>query len=122
MNARLIALVLILICGFAGAAEAAVLFSGERKLNNLVSELLEVSSITRSGESFTFTRSSEGWVLISSTGKGMVRVVLDKESSEVIVHEAESAPRREAMRFVTKGQHTIRVEGQGEFSVEKLLV
>jgi hypothetical protein len=124
MSARLIASVLILVCGLAGAAEAEVLFSGERKLNNLVSELLEASSISESGKPFTFTRSSNGWVFISSTcnGKGTVRVILDKESDAVIVHDGDGGPRREAMRYVTKGEHTIRVEGKGEFKVEKLAV
>jgi len=57
-------------------------FSGERKLSNLVSELLEVSSISQSGQSITFTRSSDGWIFISSTcqGNGTVRFLLDKES------------------------------------------
>jgi hypothetical protein len=54
MRARLIVAVVIFICGVAGAAEARILFSGEKKLNNLVSELLEVSSISKSDESFAF--------------------------------------------------------------------
>src|SRR5436190_9355733 len=112
MNRRLIASVVILICGYAGTAKAEILFSGERKLNNLVSDLLDVASVSKSGESFTFTRSSDGWVFISSTGKGTARVILDKESDAVIFHGPESSPRHEAMRFVTKGQHTIRVEGK----------
>jgi hypothetical protein len=36
-----------LICGFAGVTEAKVLFSGEKKQNNLVSELLEAASISK---------------------------------------------------------------------------
>src|SRR6058998_3731461 len=89
MRARLIAVVVIFIGGFAGAAEAGILFSGERKLNNLVSVLLEVSSISKSGQSFTFTRSSDGWIFISSTckGKGTVRVIFDQESDAVIVRD-----------------------------------
>ena len=122
MCVRLIVPVVIFVCGFAGAAEAEILFSGERKLNNLVSELLEVSSMSKSGESFTFTRSSDGWIFISSTGKGTVRVILDRESDAVMVHDSGGVPRREAMRYVTKGEHMIRVEGQGEFNVEKLAV
>src|SRR5436309_11244039 len=122
MSARLIATVVIFSCGFGGAAEAGTLFSGERKLNNLVSELLQVSSISKSSQSITFTRSSDGWVFISSTCKGTARVILDKESNAVIVHDAEGGPRREAMRHVTKGAHTIHVEGKGEINVEKLAV
>jgi hypothetical protein len=40
----------------------------------------------------------------------------------VIVHGAESSPRREAMRYVTKGEHTIQVESTGEINVERLSV
>src|SRR6266545_6577993 len=120
MSARWVALVFV--CGFAGAAEAGVLFSGERKLNNLVAELLEVASVSESTKSFTFTRSSDGWVFISSTCKGTVRVILDKESDAVIVHDAEGGPRREAMRYVTEGEHTIQLEGKGNSGVEKLVV
>ena len=122
MSARLITAVVIVLCGLTGAAEAGVLFSGEKKLNNLVSELLEVASISKSSESFTFARSSDGWIFVSSTGKGTARVFLDKESGAVMVHDAERSSRREAMRYVTKGEHTIRVEGQGEFNLEKLAV
>src|SRR5436190_19549962 len=119
MSARLVAVAVIFISGFAGVAGAGILFSGEKKLNNLVSELLEVSSISKSGESFTFTRSSDGWIFISSIGKGTARVFLDKESEAVVVHDAEGGPRRETMRYVTKGKHTIQVGGQGGFNVEK---
>src|SRR6266516_2541192 len=122
MSARLIVAVVIFICGIAGAAEAGIPFSGEKKLNNLVSELLEVPSISKSGQSFAFTRSSDGWIFISSTCKGTVRVILDKESRAMIVHDAAGSPRREAMRYVTKEEHTIQVEGKGEINVEKLAV
>src|SRR6266516_6086494 len=122
MSARLIGSIVISICGFAGAADAEILFSGEKKLNNLVSELLEVSSISKSSQSFAFTRSSDGWIFISSTCKGTVRVILDKESRAVIFHDAKGGSRRDAMRYVTKGEHTIEVEGKGDIDMEKLAV
>ena len=93
MSGRLIASVVIFICGIAGATEAEILFSGEKKLNNLVSELLEVVSISKSSKPISFTRSSDGWIFISSNcrGKGTVRVILDKASGRdtVIDHGAE---------------------------------
>ena len=112
----------VFIGGFAGAAGAEIHFSGERKLNNLVSELLEVSSISKSSKPFTFTRSSDGWIFISSScnGNGTVSLTLDKESRAVIVHYGEGG--REAMRYVTKGKHTIQVECNGEIKVKKLVV
>src|SRR2546425_19935 len=127
MSARLIASVVIFICGFAGVAEAEILFSGEKKLNNLVSELLEVSSISRSSNSFAFARSRDGWIFISSTykGKGTVSIILDQESKgdTVIVHDADDGRElSEAMRHVTKGKHTIQVECKGDISVDKLAV
>ncbi len=114
----------ILTCGLAGAAPSEIRFSGERKLNNLVSDLLEVSSISKPGESFRFTRSGDGWVFVALNckGDGTVRVILDKESETALVHEARAGPRGEAMRYLTKGEHTIRVELQGLRSVEKLVV
>ena len=81
MSARVVASVVALICGLAGAAEVKSLLSGGKRLNNLVSALLEVSSISGSSKPFTFTRSSDGWIFVSSIcrGTGTVRVILDRE-------------------------------------------
>src|SRR6266481_92843 len=99
MKPRLIVSMVVFVCGLAGAGEAGTVFSGEKKLNNLVSELLEVSSISGSGKPFTFARSSDGWIFVSwtSKGKGTVRVILDTErgGDPVIVHEGEGGPRGE---------------------------
>src|ERR1044071_3665014 len=119
MNARLIAS-FIFICGLAEAAHAGNLFTGERKLNNLVSELLAVSSVSKLSQPFAFSRSSDGWIFISAIarGRGTVRVILDQET--VIVHDNPGSA--EAMRYVAKGAHTARVECQGEITLEKLAV
>ena len=126
MSARSLASIAILIGGFAGAAEVGDLLSGERRLNNLVSELLQVTSISNSSKPFTFARSSDGWIFISAIcrGKGTVRVILNKESGRdtVFVREADGESRGEAMRYVTNGKHTIQVECQGKISVDKLVV
>jgi hypothetical protein len=119
---RVIAFVVIFISGFSGTAEAAIVFSGERELNNLVTELLEVTSVSKPREPLAFTRSSEGWILVSSTCQGTARLILDREPDAVIVHGAEGGTRRETMSYVRKGKHTIQVEGQGEFNVETLTV
>jgi hypothetical protein len=116
----------ILLFGFGGDSEAKVLFSGERKLNNLVSELLEVSAISKSSNSFTFTRSRDGWIFIAATdkGKGTVRIFLDQapRGDAIIVNDADGGKPGEGMRYVTKGKHTIRVEIKGDIRVEKLVV
>jgi hypothetical protein len=122
MRAAPIATVAILICRLAGAAEPEILFSGEKRLNNLVSDLLEVSSISHSGVRFTFKRSRDGWIFISANAKGTgtVRVLLDKDLDAVVVQDGDG--RGEAMRQVTGGTHALRVECTGEISVEKLVV
>src|ERR1700722_16924353 len=60
------------------AASAKVLFAGERSRSNFVSELLEVASISSSGNSFTITRMSDGWIFIATTcqGNGAADVLL----------------------------------------------
>ena len=62
-------------------------FSEEQKLNNLVSRLLEVSTLTNSSQSFSFSRSRDGWIFISwkTKGEGTLRVVLD--SSDPVISD-----------------------------------
>jgi len=126
MNARLIALILVLVGRFSADAGAEIVFSGEKRLNNLVSELLEVSSISKSSQPFTFRRSSDGWIFISTTcnGNGTVTLILDKQTGAdiAVVHNATGASVGEAMRYVTKGEHTIRIKCTGEIGVDKLAV
>jgi len=124
MSAFLLVSIASSVCGLAAAAGIEVVSSGERKLNNLVSELLVVSSISNSAKPFTFTRSSDGWIFIASTsqGTGAARIVLDQEGATVVVHAPDNRPRIEAMRYMSKGRHTIRVECEGKISVDKLVV
>src|SRR5436309_15983493 len=106
MRIRVIAsaLLAILFNRFAGASEARIVFAGEKKLNDLVSELLEVSSVRKSSKPFSFTRASNGWILISSTasGNGTFRVILDNTSrpDAVIVHGAGDPKLPEAVGYV----------------------
>src|SRR5882724_6562546 len=83
MNRTLICAILLstCVCEFA-RGDGAVVFSGEKKRNNLVSDLLEVAAISKSGNSFKFTRSGEGWIFISAAykGKGKLTVLLDDAS------------------------------------------
>jgi hypothetical protein len=107
---------------FASAANGEIVFSGEKKLNNFVSELLEVSSISQSSQAFTFTRKSDGWIFISAscTGTGTTRLILDQQTraDTVIVHNG--AGEAEAMRYLPKGAHTIDVKREGEMNLAKL--
>ena len=99
MRARLVGSIVALICAFTEAAETKTAFSGEKKLNNLVSDLLEVAPVANPNKPLTFSRSTDGWVFISATckGKGTVRVMLDKElgGESAIVHCTEFGPRGE---------------------------
>jgi len=124
MRARVIATISVLLCAKLGAAEPNVLFSGEKRLNNLVSVLLETSAIASPGGPFRFSRARDGWVLISTSaqGSGTVRVMLEPEIQPVLVHDAASGLRAEAMRFITKGTQSLRVECAGNCTVEKLAV
>ena len=114
------------LCNLAHAADAAVLFAGEKKQNNLVSVLLEASSIAKSGASFAFTRPAEGWIFLSaaSKGKGTVYLFLDHASKAeaVLLHDTSAGRTAEAMRYVAKGEHRLRVEFEGEISLDKLVV
>src|SRR5207245_4390386 len=102
----------------------------EKKRNNLVAELLEVAGISRSGNSFKFTRSEEGWIFLSASckGKGKLSILLDNPSGRepVLLYSAAGAadpsPLVEAVRRVAKGEHTIRVDCDGNVSVDKLVV
>jgi hypothetical protein len=117
---------LILLCGLASPARTCALFSGEKKLNNLVSTLLEASTLSRAPNVLTFTRPRDGWVLVAlkCKGKGTVRVVLDKplRGGTVLLDGVEGSPRLEAMHWVAKGAHTIQVEYSGKLRVERLAV
>lgn len=97
---------------------------GERKLNNLVSVLLEASALAEPSAALTFTRARDGWICIAATcqGKGTVRITLDKESEAVLAQDAEAGLAGEAMRFVGKGEHTLQVQFQGGGRVDKLSV
>lgn len=111
------------------AEEATIGFAGERKQNNLVSELLEVASISKSGSSFAFTRATPGWVFIAADckdkhGKGTIKIVLDKSASgeTVILHEPGKDNVEEAMRHLAAGEHQMEVTCDGGARIERLVV
>jgi hypothetical protein len=123
MNVRAIASLLISLGQLARAADGEVLFAGEKRLNNLVTQLLEVSSPATSAQPLTFTLANDGWILMAATVKGVgaVRVILDKALRPETLTLGDG-PRVEAMRYMTKGRHTIHLDGKGEANVERLTV
>jgi hypothetical protein len=112
----------------ATAADAEIVFTGERKRNNLVSDLLEVVSVPPGDHAFQFTRPREGWIFVSATctEAGKLSLLLDgKDGGEPIVLasvEKAAAEKQviEAVRCVSQGPHTIRLNG--DVPVEKLEV
>ena len=121
MRVELVGAVVIFLSGLAGGAKAAIPSVGQKRLNNFVSELLAVSSISQSTQSLTFAHSTDGWIFLSATSKGTgtVRIVLDQETRRDIVIVHDGAGGSEAMRYVSRGAHTIQVECEGNISVER---
>jgi hypothetical protein len=116
---------LVLTCSLAGATYGNNSAVEGRKLNNLVTLLLDVVPAPTT-ESFTFVRPSDGWIFISITmhGEGSIRLMLDIDSpGETQINPAPgSGPTLEAMHHVTKGRHTLQVERAGTISLEHLTV
>jgi hypothetical protein len=124
------AVAVIVLCSFAladiaGAAEGPGASSGEKRQNNLVSVLFESTSIRPGGQTVSFSRPSDGWIFVSADWKGTGGVRLfdpdDASSAKQDERSAAESP-AELMRFVTKGQHRIRVEAVEQAKVERLVV
>src|SRR5262245_63356928 len=131
MKSTLVVSIVLSICVCECAhGDTAVVFSGEKKRNNLVSDLLEVTSISKAGNAFAFTRSREGWIFVSAEYRGVGRLSILLENSSggepVVLYAANSSSERgqrgEAMHRIAKGQHKIRVDCDGNVSVDKLVV
>jgi hypothetical protein len=109
--------------GLAAAPDGTMSIPEGRRLNNLVTLLVDVAPAPTT-ESFPFVRPSDGWVFISCTthGEGALGLTLDKASpEEAPIHPAPgSGPTYEAMHHVTKGRHTLRIEHTGTISLERL--
>ena len=116
----------VIICEYVGLSEAEVLFAGERKLNNVVSELLQVSSLSQSSKPLAFNRPSDGWVFVAASysGKGNISISLDVRTTDeaILLRHNTSEKTGEAMRYVAKGEHQISVKSDGKARVDKLEV
>src|SRR5262245_28120091 len=80
MTRTLLGALLLATCAGEGArGDGTVVFSGEKKWNNLVAELLEVAAVSKAGNGFKFTRPREGWIFLSAAyqGKGKLTIRLD---------------------------------------------
>jgi hypothetical protein len=118
MNMKLRCLFAILIpLALSGVSCAADDDAKTTKLNNLVSELLDVVPSSAS-QSFSFNRPTDGWIFISlnSKGDGTVRATLDSDMISM------NAPDAEAVRYVAKGRHELRFEPNSSIEVQHLQI
>jgi hypothetical protein len=98
---------------------------GGKKLNNIVSELLEISEV-QPGQNFSFSRLDPGWVFISARcqGTGRVSIILDQElkNEQVITQKVTSAEPVEIMRYVTEGKHHLQIQRVVDLKIQSLSV
>ena len=108
------------------SGSAAAPSAGDKKLNNLVSELFHTSSVPLSGGSFRFVRPSDGWVFISIShnGKGTLTLFIDNQSLQTArgPHRDHDGKVAEAFRFVAKGEHRIELKCERGTKVGELVV
>ena len=120
-----VASAMVLADGQAAAPSDSTSVPESRKLNNLVTLLLDAAP-AGTAETFPFARSSDGWIFISLTthGEGAVRLTLDETSpAETPIHPARgSGTTYEAMHHVAKGRHTLRIRRTGTISLDHLVV
>ncbi len=98
--------------------------AGERRLNNLVSVLAEADALAGAQQSLRFSRETAGWILVAAACRGGAKIVLDDAAADhalLCAAAGESRP-REAVRFVTAGEHTLRIAGGKDAVVEELSV
>ena len=81
---------------------------GGRKLNNLVTELLNVPDPDTSGKKFSFVNPRKGWVFISNCGSDVVEVAAEGSSEVIkIALDEQSGDARETMRRLPQGGYTL---------------
>src|SRR5689334_5560880 len=110
--------------GLADLAAAETRLPPHSKLNNLVSELLEISSLSGTNQEFTFTCPRDGWIHVTSSwnGKGSAWLRLEGESQPDTIssRESDSRFREEAMRYLRGGEHRIALECKEGGRLERL--
>src|SRR5262249_2315233 len=93
----------LLLCLFAPGAASPLTAPVETGRNNLVTELLQASSLAEPSAEFTFTRATEGWVFIAArfTGTGTATCTLDPASPRpAVLYNAKAGSPAEAVRYV----------------------
>jgi len=133
---RAIVRVLVLLLAFAWTRHACTQATdAPRRLNNLVTELLHVAGPeARAADSFSFENPREGWVLFRSRAVigartrmmkvlcGTVRLRLDGSEVPLTWHREYLPATLQAMRWLPKGAHTLRIDAVKDCSLEELTV
>src|SRR5262249_9749021 len=87
-------------------------------------ELLVAPGLSASTQPLAFTRSRDGWIFVAArcAGSGTTRIILDAATrgDTVVVQAGPGHP--EAVHYLAKGGHTIRVEITGDVVVDRLTV
>lgn len=98
-------------------------FVGERRLNNLGSDLVIADQLAKA-DSFDFSRSRDGWIFVALSGdeSHSAQVLIDGKALELRDHVDGVDRQREAMNYVAAGAHEIRVEGSSELKNLRLIV
>ena len=94
---------------------------GARRLNNLVTELLNVTGPDTSGKTRAFTNPRKGWIYISSTGADRVQLSLEGSGRTQIIALAEKhGDANETMRVLDAGTYTISARPANQLIVRAI--
>ena len=81
---------------------------GARKLNNLVTELLNIRGPERSGKKYTFVNPRKGWIFISNNGSDAVTIAVEGAGKPIRIDLVEKrGDAHEAMRHLPAGTYTV---------------
>ena len=98
--------------------------SAPKRLNNLVTELLTVSSPARGEHAFTSPR--DGWVFFSLTAEpgpnDGVTLALDGRDEPIVLVERGGPTTGEAMRYLPAGTHRVTLTTQARVRAQDLLI
>ena len=93
---------------------------GARQLNNLVTELLNVSRPDTSGKAHAFTNPRTGWIFISNNAAPEVTLSGQAAGPQKIVLRDKHGQAHEAMRYLPKGNYRISTAGASKLVVRSI--
>ena len=83
---------------------------GARKLNNLVTELLNVPGPDASGKAFTFTNPRTGWLYFANRGADRVTLTIPGQAEpRTVPLDRQYRGARETMHYLPAGRYTISI-------------